>query len=71
MAAVPLLAPAGFRLATQDEVRTGQALVGMSMLYRWPPHGWVRGRVVRASRAAGFSHVLRYSRGLALGSVEA
>ena len=45
--------------------------MGRSILYRWPPHGWVRGRVVRASRAAGFSHVVRYARGSALGSVEA
>ncbi len=71
VAAVPLLAPAGFRLAAPGEVRAGQALVGRSILYRWPPHGWVRGRVVRASRAAGFSHVVRYARGSALGSVEA
>ena len=34
-------------------------------------HGWVRGRVVRLSRAAGFSHVVRYARGSALGAVEA
>ncbi len=71
VAAVPLVAPAGFRLAAPGEVRTGRALVGRSILYRWPPHGWVRGRVVRASRAAGFSHVVRYARGSALGSVEA
>ncbi len=44
-----------------------------SILYRlsWPSTGWVRGRVVRTSRAAGFSHVARYARGSALGSVEA
>jgi hypothetical protein len=30
-----------------------------------------RGRVVRTSRAVGFSHVVRYARGSALGSVEA
>ena len=65
------MAPAGSRLATPGEVRAGQALVGRSILYRWPAHGWVRGRVVRLSRAAGFSHVVRYARGSALGSVEA
>jgi hypothetical protein len=71
VAAGPLLAPAGFRLAAPGEVRAGLALVGRSILYRWPPHGWVRGRVVRTSRAVGFSHVVRYARGSALGSVEA
>jgi hypothetical protein len=77
VAAGPLLAPAGFRLATpahgHGEVRAGPglALVGRSILYRWPPHGWVRGRVVRTSRAVGFSHVVRYARGSALGSAEA
>jgi hypothetical protein len=69
--ALPLLAPVGSRLATPDEVPTGKALVGRSILYRWPTHGWVQGRVVRISRAAGFSHVVRYARGSALGSVEA
>jgi hypothetical protein len=69
--AVPLLAAAGSRLATLGEVRTGKALVGQSILYLWPLYGWVRGRVVRLSRAAGFSHVVRYARGSALGSVEA
>jgi hypothetical protein len=71
VAAGPLLAPAGFRLAAPGEVRAGLALVGRSILYRWPPHGWVRGRVVRTSRAVGFSHVVRYARGSTLGSVEA
>jgi hypothetical protein len=49
----------------------GKALVGRSILYLWPPHGWVRGRVVLLSLAAGFSHVVCYARGSALGSVEA
>jgi hypothetical protein len=55
------------------EVRTGKALVVRSILYLWPPHCWVlaRGRVIRLSLAAGFSHVVRYARGSALGSVEA
>ncbi len=35
------------------------------MLYRWPAEGWVRGRVVRVSRAAVFSHVVRVSYGRA------
>ncbi len=70
----PPLAPAGFRLATTAEVLAGAqaALVGRSILYRWPVHrwpvqGWVLGKVVRVSRAAGFSHVVRYARGSALG----
>ncbi len=40
-------------------------------LYRWPVQGWVHGRVVRVSRAAGFSHGVRYARGSALGAGEA
>ena len=67
----PPVAPAGFRLATSAEVLTGKALVGQSILYRWPVQGWVRGKVVRVSRAAGFSHGVRYARGSALGAVEA
>jgi hypothetical protein len=45
----------------------GAALVGRSILYRWPVQGWVLGKLVRVSRAAraGFSHVtvVRYARG--------
>jgi hypothetical protein len=58
------VAPPGFRLASSAEALAGKALVGRSILYRWPGPGWVRGRVVRVSRAAGFSHGVRYSRGL-------
>ena len=58
-------------MATPDEVLTGKALVGRSILYLWPAHGWVQGRVARISRASGFSHVVRYARASALGSVEA
>jgi hypothetical protein len=53
--------------ATTAEVLAGAALVGRSILYRWPGQGWVLGKVVRVSRAAGFSHVVRYARGSALG----
>ncbi len=67
---LPVAAP-GFRLASSAEALGGKALVGRSILYRWPGQGWVRGRVVRVSRAAGFSHGVRYARGSALGSVEA
>jgi hypothetical protein len=37
---------------------------------RWPEDGWVRGTVAARSRAAGFSHVVRYGRtsALAVGS---
>ena len=58
-------------MATSAEARMGRPLVGRAILYRWPVHGWVRGRVARISRTAGFSHVVRYARGSALGSVEA
>ena len=67
----PLVAPAGFRIAAQTEALAGTALVGQAVLYLWPDYGWVRGTVARRSRAAGFSHVVRYSRASALGSVEA
>ncbi len=48
------VAPTGFRLASLAEALAGKALVGRSILNRWPGQGWVRGRVVRVSRAAGF-----------------
>ena len=35
-------------------------LDGQAVLYLWPDYGWVRGTVARRSRAAGFSHVVRY-----------
>ena len=66
----PLLAPTGFRVAAPAEALTGAALVGRPVLYRWPTEGWVAGKVARVSRAAGFSHVVRYGRTSALGSVE-
>ncbi len=68
VAAAPALAPAGFRLATTAKVLTGAALVGRSILYRWPAQGWVLGKVVRVSQVAGFSHGVRYPRGSALDS---
>ncbi len=37
-------------------------------MYRWPVEGWIRGTVTGHSRAAGFSHVVRYGRAFALGS---
>ena len=68
LAAAPLGPPAGFRLAASSEVLAGSALVGQAVLYRWPMEGWVRGTVTGRSRAAGFSHVVRYSRTSALGA---
>jgi hypothetical protein len=59
-AVAPLGPPAGFRLAAPSEVLAGSALVGQAVLYRWPVEGWVRGTVTGRSRAAGFSHVVRY-----------
>ena len=67
----PPVAPPGFRLATPSEVLAGPALVGAAVLYRWPVEGWVLGSVTKPSRAAGFSHVVRYGRTSALGAVEA
>ena len=70
-APAPLGAPAGFRLAAPAEVLAGAALTGQAVLYRWPDEGWVRGTVARRTRAAGFSHVVRYGRTSApLGSAE-
>ncbi len=72
-ATAPPVAPAGFRLATTAEVLAGAALVGRSILYHWLVQGsdWVlpvgKVTVVRVSRAAGFSHVVRYARSSALG----
>jgi len=66
----PLVAPAGFRLAAPAAVLAGAALVGQAVLYRWPDEGWVRGTVARRSRAAGFTHVVRYGRTSALGAAE-
>ena len=70
VAGAPLVAPPGFRLAAPAEVLAGAALVGQAVLYRWPDAGWVRGTVARRTRAAGFTHVVRYGRTSALGSAE-
>ncbi len=66
----PLVSPAGYRVALATEVRSGKALVGQWMLYSgcWPAEGWVRGRVVRVSRAASFSHVVGHGPTSALGA---
>ncbi len=66
--AAALVVPPGFRLADVAEVRSGAALVGRQLLYRWPADGWVRGTVQRRSRVAGFSHVVRYGARSALGA---
>ena len=55
-------------MPTPDEVTTGPALLGRTLLYYWPGDGWVRGTVVRRSRAHGFSHVVRYGPPSALGA---
>ena len=66
--------PAGFRLAAPAEVLTGTALIGQTVLYRWPTEGWIRGTVAirgtmaAVNRGAGFTHVMRYGRTSALGS---
>ncbi len=51
----PLVAPAGFLLAASSEGLVGTALVGQTVLYRWPVNGWVCCTVTTRSRAAGFS----------------
>jgi hypothetical protein len=69
-----LEAPTGFRLAVPAEVVTGQALVGRTVLFRWPTVTAARrgpGTVGRRSRAAGFSHVVRYGPRSALGAAVA
>ncbi len=67
-APMPLVAPAEFLLAASSEGLVGTALVGQTVLYRWLADGWVRGTVTARSRAAGFSHAVRYGRASALGS---
>ena len=66
-AAAPV-APQGFRFAEAVEVPSGASLVGHHLFYHWPEAGWVRGTVLRRSRVAGFSHVVRYGAQSALGS---
>jgi hypothetical protein len=51
-----------------DEIRLGTSLVGRQLMYKWPADGWVRGTVLRRSRVAGFSHVVRYGAQSALGA---
>ena len=58
------------RLAAPAELVSGTALIGRSVLFRWPDEGWVRGKVARISRAASFSHVVAYGPQSALGSLE-
>jgi hypothetical protein len=70
VAPAPLLAPTGFRLALLGELRGGAALVGARVLYQWPADGWVQGRVRRACRRPGFSHVVGYSSSSPLGTAE-
>jgi hypothetical protein len=69
VAPVPVL-PAGCRLATPAELVSGPALVGRQVLFHWPDHGWVRGKVVRVSRALGFTHVVAYGPRSLLGPLE-
>ena len=58
-----LVAPAGFPpLAVPSEVVTGSALVGGTVLFRWPTDGRVRGKVARRSGAADLSHLVRRGR---------
>jgi hypothetical protein len=65
-APAPLVSPAGFWLAASSEGLVRTALVVQTVLYRWPADGWVRDTVTAHSRAAGFSHVVRYGRASAL-----
>jgi hypothetical protein len=53
------------------DILTYPERLSSQMLYRWQVQGWVLGKVVRVSRAAGFSHGVRYARGSALGLAEA
>ena len=60
--AVTTCAPAGFRLAAPSEVVSCSAFLDRPVLFYWPIDGWVRETVVRRSRAAGHSHVVRNDR---------
>ena len=61
---------AEFRLAAPAEVLTGAALIRQAVLYHWSAEGWVRGSKARRTRAAWFTHMMRYGRTPALGSAE-
>jgi hypothetical protein len=63
-----LVSPARYRVALATEVLQGKALVRHLVLYCWAAEGWVRGRVVGVSLAAGLSHVVGYGPTSALGA---
>ena len=67
--AAALVPPMGWRVAGTGEVLSGPALVGRQVLFNWPDKSWVRGRVVRVSRSAGFSHVVHYGPQSSLGAL--
>ena len=70
LVAAPLTLPTGWRLAAPAELVSGTALIGRSVRFRWPDEVWVRGKVARISRAAGFSLAVAYGPQSALGSLE-
>ena len=43
----PLTLPTGWRLAALDKLVSCKALIGRSVLFRWPDEGWVRCKVAR------------------------
>ncbi len=69
-----LLSLAGFRLAAASEILAGAALdaQAVTVLYRLPDEGWIRGTAVRCTRTTRFLHltVARYGRTSALGAAE-
>ena len=65
--AAPLAVPAGWLLAAPNKLVSCKALIGQSVLFRWPDEGWVRGKVARVSWAAG---LVAYGSQPALGSLD-
>lgn len=60
--------PPGFRFALSHELRGERALTGTKVLYFWPAHGWLQGRVGKICPRPAFSHVVAYRKSSALGA---
>ena len=60
--------PPGFRFALSHELRGERALTGTKVLYFWPAHGWLQGRVGKICPRTAFSHVVAYRKSSALGA---
>ena len=57
-----------FRFALSHELRGERALTGTKVLFFWPAHGWLQGRVGKICPRTAFSHVVAYRKSSALGA---